>query len=140
MLKPIFVSSLVRAQIVGVWDGWNLTLHERGDMYIFINVLQVVLRCLDDGPSSLHIHRDVRHFVDVLHPRYFDRLLCASDGGNLSLICQISSFLRVLRVLFGFKPLFLSPSILVRLVTGVNLARVSNFKLSSPTMDESVDP
>ena len=106
-------------------------------MYNIINVLQVVLRSLDGGPSSLHIHRDVRHFVYVLHPRYLNRLLCASNGGNLSLIRLISSLLHVLMVLrsflFGFKLMFLSPPILVQPVPGMNdflcLLLVSNFKL-----------
>ena len=59
-------------------------------MYSIIDVLQVVLRSWDDGPSYLHIHRDVRHFVDVLQLWYFNRLLYASNG--------TSSLLRYLRV------------------------------------------
>ena len=71
----------------------------------------------------------------MLHPRYFDRLLHASNGGNLSLIRQISSLLHVLRVLCGFKFLFLSPPILVRLVPGMDLVRVSNFKRGPELLD-----
>ena len=59
LLKPVFI--IFR-------DVRNLTLSERGDMYSFIDVLQVVLRSCDDGPSSLHIHRDVRHFCRSTAP------------------------------------------------------------------------
>ena len=41
----------------------------------------------------------------------------------------------VLRVLCGFKLLFLSPPILIRLVSGMDLVRVSNFKLGLELLD-----
>ena len=84
---------------------------------------------------SLHVHGDVCHFVNVLHPQYFYRLLHASNGRNLSLIRQISSFLHVLRILYGFKLLFLSPPILEQRVSGMDFVRVSSFKLGLEFLD-----
>ena len=124
-------SSAVSSKHGIIPDRWNLILSDRGDIHNFVDVL-----CsMNGGHLSLHVHGDVCHLVNVLHPRYFNHLLYVSNGGNLSLMRQISSLLHVMRVLCGFKPLFFSPPILVRLVPGMDLVSVSNFKRGPELLD-----
>ena len=106
-------------------------------MHNLVDMLRVVLCSMNGGHLSLHVHGDVRHLINELHLQHFDRFLHALSGGNLSLIRQISSFSRILRVLrsflLGFKRMFLSPPILVQPIPGMNSflcpLLVSNFKL-----------
>ena len=70
VLNIVFVCNLVQegSSASGML---GISISMRGDN--FVNVLRVVLCSLNGGLLSLHVHGDVRHLVNVLHSRYFDR-------------------------------------------------------------------